>query len=67
MAKKIELNGKVYTYGDTSHMNAIQAAHIRGELDVYTPISDKIPSIAEQWKQAYNRSNNNNGQRPRSR
>lgn len=61
MAKKIVLNGKSYRYGDTSHMNETQRAHMRGEVDVYAQIDPRLPSIAEQWREDYKKRKAGNG------
>lgn len=61
--KKIKLNGKVYHYGDTSHLQPMQIAHVLGKIDVYAEIpqdnGEPLPSLADQWKEDFKRRMNN--------
>jgi len=54
------LNGKSWRWGDLyDSWNSFQQQHFDGIIDVYEPIVDEngrsLPSLAQQWKDDYNR------------
>jgi hypothetical protein len=54
------LNGKSWRWGDLyDTWNNHQQQHFDGIIDVYAPVVDangsSLPSLAQQWKDAYNR------------
>lgn len=56
------LNGKSWRWGDLyDTWNSFQQQHFDGIIDVYAPIVDEkggsLPSLAQQWRDAYNRRN----------
>jgi hypothetical protein len=49
------LNGKEYKLNQGRKFNAIQEAHIKGELDVHAPIEELGMSIAQHWREDFRR------------